>query len=143
MSLKSTEAFHNHKEKRIADKEKALQVIINHPRITGDGMEKHMGKAFSKFSGRLTELKEEGKIYELEGSGRHSQYVAERDQQRQKELSRQYKRQKLLNKIVSFSMDVRNYARKEEMEALRNIYRRVKNDLTPTEHFDKISEQLP
>lgn len=142
MTKASQKAYHENQPHFKSDKAKILWLIQKKPRVTGKDLEKFMGKTFSKFSGRLTELMADGLIYVLD-EGQFSQYVYERDKGRQEELRMMYERDYLLKRIENFVKQFEGrFLTEEGRKSLRTMWLRVKSELTPTERLDRITQKL-
>lgn len=142
MSQLSIKAYYDNEEQFINDEAKVLYLIKTEPRINGLILEHYMKKPFSTFSGRLTSLRSKGLIYILEGEGTYSQYVAELDEDRQKELKGIYNRGKDIKRINRFLERFGDRLNTSGKAAINAMLEMIEAELTETEKMDLITQGL-
>ena len=139
----SKRAYFENTIKFANDQDEVEYYIKNNSQITGRELEQpqFMNAPYNTFSGRITNLKKEGKVYVIEGKGKHSKLVWEADVEKRKDLARPFINKLIKSKMVTLATELQahGYATQEELEPLRVIYRRILNDRTVIETNDMMT----
>ncbi len=140
MSEASTKAYYAHKQTFPTATDKLRWLIQKHPGIQYPALEKHMGKEFSKFSGRISGLKAKGEVW-VDDSGEFSKHYYEHDKAMQGLRKERFEYEEKLRKIKLFVDHLTGELTERGLAELRLSYANIREKLKLVEQ-DIVTQNL-
>lgn len=140
MSVSSIRAYYDNKDNFPTATDKLRWLIKKYPGIEYPALEKHMGKEFSKFSGRISGLKANGEVW-VDDSGEFSKHYYEHDKIMQGLRKERYEYERKLKKIPVFVEELTGELTERGLAELRFVYANIREKLKKTEQ-DLITQNL-